>query len=137
MPAHSPSTLGRGMDHQPGQRALRRCRRRRGESDGVAATRCRRLPPARADRLEHAPALERREQPRRELRILGVDRQHVVDDEVVARAIGAVELLLVRQREGVDQGAHAIGIGEREGGMRGERLDAIERRRLRNGGLQR
>src|SRR4029453_18178657 len=45
--------------------------------------------------------------------------------------------LLVRQRKGMDQRAHAIGIGERERTMAGERLDAIERGRFRNRRLQR
>ena len=35
-------------------------------------------------RLEHAPALERREEPRGELRILRIERQHGLDDEGVA-----------------------------------------------------
>src|SRR5262249_17525882 len=96
-----------------------------------------RLRPRAPCRLEHPPALERRQQPRRDLRILGIERQHRVHDEVVASAVGAVELLLVRQRKRVDQGAYAIGIGKREGGMVGERLDAVERRGFRNSGLQR
>ncbi len=115
-----------------------RCRRRRARARGAPATRRSAASAQRAAAgLEHAPALERGEQPRRHLRVLRIERQHGVDDEIVARAVGAVELLLVRQREGVHQRAHAVGIGEREGRVRGQRLDAIERRRLRNGGLQR
>src|SRR5262249_38632120 len=68
------------------------------------------LGPRAADGLEHAPALHRREQPRRELRILRVEHQHGVRDELVAGAVGAVELFLVRHRKSADQRAHAVGI---------------------------
>src|SRR5215510_14244081 len=109
---------------------------------GRARGGCRHAPQGRlgaraALRLEHAPALERGEQPRCELRILGIEREHRVRDEVIAGAVGSVEFLLVRHRERADQGADAVGIREGEGRMRGERLDAIKRRRLGYRGLQR
>ena len=91
----------------------RRCRARRATASGCAATR-RSAASARPRgvRLEHAPALERGEKPRGDLRILRIEREHGVDQEIVAGAVGAVELRLVRHRERADQRAHAIGIGE-------------------------
>src|SRR5262249_6258586 len=68
--------------------------------------------PRAPSRLEHAPTLERRQKPRRDPPILGGGRQHRVDHEIVAGAVGAVELLLVPKRKGVDQGAYTIGIGK-------------------------
>ena len=53
-----------------------------GDSDVAAATRCNACSAsAAAAGLQHAPALERGEQPRRELRILRIERQHRIDDE--------------------------------------------------------
>ena len=42
--------------------------------------------------FQYAPGAERRGEPRGELRILSIERQHSIGDEIVARAIGAVEL---------------------------------------------
>src|ERR1700736_560618 len=67
----------------------------------------RRLRQSSPSRFQHAPALERGKKPRRQLRIFGVERQHNINDELVARAVGTVELFLVAKREGMDQGAHA------------------------------
>src|SRR5689334_14379447 len=89
-----------------------------GDSDGAAATRCSAFS-ASARRLASS------------------ERQHRVDDEIITRAVGAVEFLLVAESKGMDQGTHAIGIGEREAAVRGQCLDAVERRRLRNARLQR
>ena len=83
-------------------------------ADAAARPRRARAAPARARARS-----ERGDQPRRDLRVLRVEREHRVGEEVVAGAVGAVELGLVRLREGADQRAHAVGIGEREGRMRG------------------
>src|SRR4051794_9800588 len=56
--------------------------------------------------FERAPALERGEKPRGELRVSAIERQYCVDDEVIARTIGAVEFLRIGKSEGVDQRAH-------------------------------
>src|SRR5262249_16797568 len=63
-------------------------------------------------RLQRAPALERRQQARSKLRIFAVKHQHDIDHKVVTGSVGAVELLLIGLSEGVDQGAHPIGIRE-------------------------
>ena len=67
----------------------------------------------------------------------GVERQHGVGEEIVAGAVGAVELGRVRLRERADQRADAVRIGEREGRMPRQRAHAVERRGLGDRGLQR
>ena len=95
------------------------------------------LRPRAPHRLHHAPILEGRGKSGRELGIPRVKCKHYVHDEIVAAAVGAVELLLVRQRKGMDQRAYAVGIGKREGPMLGQSLDTVECRRLRNNCLNR
>src|SRR5262245_61724171 len=88
-------------------------------------------------RLERAPALERGEQPRRHLRVLAVERDHRVGYEVVAAAVGVVELGLVRLRERPDQGAQPVRVAERERRMRREVAHALQRRGFRDLCLER
>ena len=57
------------------------------------------LRPRAPHRLHHAPILEGRGKSGRELGIPRVKCKHYVHDEIVAAAVGAVELLLVRQRK--------------------------------------
>ena len=88
-----------------------------GERDGAEATCCKAF-----SAIARRPGSSTRQlfmaanSLRRQLWVLAIERQHRIRDEVVARAIGAVELPLVCQCERVDQGAHAIGIGKRECG---------------------
>src|ERR1700690_4541005 len=58
--------------------------------------------------LQRAPAAERGGEPRRQLRIFRVEREHVVGGEKGAGAVGAVELGGVCLREGADQRAAAV-----------------------------
>ena len=86
--------------------------------------------------FERAPGAECAHQPSGDLRILRIEFEHDIGDEIVARAVEAVELGMVGLRERPDQRAHPVRVGHREERMRGERLYAIERRRLGNGRLQ-
>ena len=63
-------------------------------------------------RFESAPALERGKQAGRELRILGIQCQHDVGNEIVTGAIGSIELLLICHGKGMNQRAYSIGIGK-------------------------
>src|SRR5262245_55637601 len=71
--------------------------------------------------FEHAPASECGQEPRRDLRVLGIENQYRVDQELVARAVGPIELGLVRHRERSDQRPNPVGVGHRESRMRGQR----------------
>ena len=95
-----------------------RCRGCR--STGRPPRRCGAAPPrpcARRSRLQRPPRAEADQQPRRGLRIALVETEHEIGEELVAGAIGAVELGLVGAGEGADQRADAVRIGQREGRM--------------------
>src|SRR5271163_328886 len=63
------------------------------------------------------PTLESAEKTGRNLRVLSVEEQDDLGDELIAAAIRRVELCLVSGSESADQSTNAIGIGEREGWM--------------------
>ena len=67
--------------------------------------------------FKHAPALEGGQKPRRDLRVLRIERQHDAGDELIAAAVAGIETRLIAGGEGADQRAHAVRIAEREGGM--------------------
>ena len=66
--------------------------------------------------FERAPGAERVVKPRRDLRVLRVEREHGVGDEIVAGAVGAVELGLVGLRKGADQRATRLGLAIEKAG---------------------
>src|SRR6516165_7573455 len=77
-------------------------------------------------RFQRPPRTERTHQTRRDLRILGVERELGVSDEFVAQAVGTVELGVIGLGKGADQRAHPVRIRHRERGMDGQLLYPIE-----------
>ena len=89
-----------------------------------------------ATRLQGAPTPERLQHARCHLRVGRVQCQHMFGNEFVASAVGAVELGLIALRECTDQRADAVRVGEREGGVPGQRANLRQRVGGRRGGLQ-
>ena len=67
-------------------------------------------------RLQRAPRAQRGEQARGDLRVRRIERQHDFGEQFITRAVDPIELRLVGA-EAADQGAHAIGIAQRESMM--------------------
>src|SRR6266567_8423649 len=63
-------------------------------------------------RLERAPALERGEEARGDLRVFPIERERGLGEEVVAGPVRPVELGLVELREGADERAQPVGVGK-------------------------
>ncbi len=86
--------------------------------------------------FQHAPGPERGGEPRGDLRVFCIQRQHGIGHEIIAKAIGAVELRGVAMCEGTDQSAYAVRIVHRKCRMRSEGAYAVERAGLRDHRLQ-
>src|SRR5262249_20009313 len=80
--------------------------------------------------LKGAPGAEGGSKPCRKLRILCVEHEQSVGNEVIARPVGTVELGRVGGKS-ADQRADSVWVAEREGGVCGERPDLVERVGLR------
>src|SRR5947209_19508329 len=65
-------------------------------------------------RFHHAPSPERREKPRRNVRVLRIEEQHAFADELIPGPIPSVELALVSLGEGADQRANTVRIAHRK-----------------------
>ena len=75
---------------------------------------------------ELRPAVERARDLRCELRVEGVELEDAVGPERVAGAVGAVEAARVGEAERADHAARAVRVGDAEGRVAHQPLDALE-----------
>ncbi len=87
--------------------------------------------------LQRAPGAERGRHARRQLRILRIEREDDVGDEVVAGAVGAIELGRIGLGKGADQSAHAVRLANERAGCAVAKGAMGQRIGVRCRGLQR